>query len=71
MPPNEPHSLGADEPTARPPHQQIADLLAQAILRRRAQATATTDDVSDPVGLGFPATERVNANPPSTAGVRA
>ena len=54
----------ADRP--RPPQQEIADLLAMAILRLRAEDLAydysTTPDVKDEVDLGFSAHQRVNTN---------
>ncbi len=54
----------ADRP--RPPQQEIADLLAMAILRLRAEDSAcdhsTTPDVKDEVDLGFSAHQRVNTN---------
>lgn len=63
----------ADRP--RHPHQEIADLLAVALLRLRAKDSAfdhpTTSDAKDEVGLGFTAHQRVNANPDQQEGVRA
>jgi hypothetical protein len=54
----------ADRP--RPPQQEIADLLAMAILRLRAEDSAcdysTTPDVKDEVDLGFSTHQRVNTN---------
>jgi len=63
----------ADRP--RHTHQEIADLLAMAILRLRAEDSAcdhsTTPDVKDEVDLGFSAHQRVNTNPYLEEGVRA
>jgi len=54
----------ADRP--RHPQQEIADLLAIAILRLRAEdlahAYSTTLDAKDQVDLGFSAHQRVNTN---------
>lgn len=58
----------------RHPHQEIADLLALAVLRLRDKDSAsdhsTTEDEKDAVGLGFTANQRVNANPYQKEGVR-
>ena len=55
----------ADRP--RHPHQEIADLLAVALLRLSDKDSAfnhsTTSDAKDAVGLGFTAHQRVNTNP--------
>ena len=63
----------ADRP--RHPHQEIADLLAVALLRLRDKDSAfghsSTSDEKDEVGLGFSAHQRVNANPDQQKGVRA
>ena len=63
----------ADRP--RHPHQEIADLLAVALLRLRDKDLAsnhlTTSDTKDEVGLGFTAHQRVNANPDQQKRVRA
>lgn len=63
----------ADRP--RPPQQEIADLLAMAILRLRAEDSAcdysSTPDVKDDVGLGFSAHQRVNTNLYQEEGVHA
>lgn len=54
----------ADRP--RPPQQEIADLLAMAILRLRAEDSAcdysSTPDIKDEVDLCFSAHQRVNTN---------
>lgn len=63
----------ADRP--RPPQQEIADLLAMAILRLRAEDSAcdysTTPDVKDEVDLGFSAHQRVNTNLYQEEGIHA
>jgi len=63
----------ADRPRA--PQQEIADLLALAILRLRAEESAcdysTTSDVKDEVDLGFSAHQRVNTNLYQEEGVHA
>lgn len=63
----------ADRP--RHPHQEIADLLAVALLRLRAKDAAcddlTTECAKDEVGLGFNGYQRVNTNPYQQEGVRA
>jgi hypothetical protein len=63
----------ADRP--RHPHQEIADLLAVALLRLRDKDSAsnhlTTSDTKDEDCLGFSAHQRVNANPDQQQGVRA
>ncbi len=63
----------ADRP--RHTHQEIADLLAMAILRLRAEDSAcdhsTTPDVKDEVDLGFSAHQRVNTNLYQEEGVHA
>ena len=63
----------ADRP--RHPHQEIADLLAVALLRLRAKDSAldhsTTSHEKDEVGLGFSAHQRVNTNLYQEEGVHA
>lgn len=63
----------ADRP--RDPQQEIADLLAMAILRLRAEDSAcdysTTSDVKDEVDLGFSAHQRVNTNLYQEEGIHA
>ena len=63
----------ADRP--RDSQQEIADLLALAILRLRAEESAcdysTTSDVKDEVDLGFSARQRVNTNLYQEEGVHA
>ncbi len=55
----------ADRP--RHPHQEIADLLAVALLRLRAKEAAcdysATAGAKDAVGLGFSSHQSVNVNP--------
>ena len=62
----------ADRP--RHPHQEIADLLAVALLRLRAKETAcdysTIAGAKDAVDLGFTGHQRVNTNPYQQEGVR-
>jgi hypothetical protein len=63
----------ADRP--RHPHQEIADLLAVALLRLRTEDLAcdcsATAGAKDEVDLGFSAHQRVNTNPYLEEGVRA
>lgn len=63
----------ADRP--RHPQQEIADLLAMAILRQRAEDSASdysgTPDVKDEVDLGFSAHQRVNTNLYQEEGIHA
>lgn len=58
----------------RHPQQEIADLLALALLRLRAKDSAcddsTTECAKDAVGLGFTGHQRVNTNPYQQEGVR-
>ena len=56
----------------RPRHaqQEIADLLAAALLRLRACPVSHTLENSERVRLGFPGQQRVNANPDHNNGVR-
>ena len=66
-------SANADRP--RPSHQEIADLLAVALLRLRTEDLAcdcsATAGAKDEVDLGFSAHQRVNTNPYLEEGVRA
>ena len=59
-------------PSDRPRHaqQEIADLLAAALLRLRARPSRDTIENSEHVCLGFPGQQRVNANPDHNNGVR-
>ncbi len=53
----------------RQPHQEIAELLAAAILRIRTKSCDISLKNSE-VCLGFPAIQRVNTNPSYTQGVQ-
>ena len=59
-------------PSDRPRHaqQEIAHLLAAALLRLRARPSRDTIENSECVRLGFPGQQRVNANPDHNNGVR-
>ena len=63
----------ADRP--RHPHQEIADLLAVALLRLRDKDSAfnhsTGSVTKDEVGLGFTAHQRVNTNLYQEEGIHA
>ena len=61
-------SLPSDHP--RHPQQEIADLLAAALLRLRARPSRDTIKNSECVRLGFAGQQRVNANPDHHHGVR-
>ena len=65
----------AETDRPRHPQQEIADLLADALLRLRAKGSAfdhsTTSEEKGVVRLGFTANQRVNANPDQQEGVRA
>jgi hypothetical protein len=65
----------ANDDRPRHPHQEIADLLAVALLRLRAKDSScdssATVGVKDEVGLGFSGHQRVNANPYQQEGVLA
>jgi hypothetical protein len=63
----EPISISPPSDHPRHPHQEIADLLAAALLRLRARPSR---DTSECVRLGFPGQQRVNANPDHHHGVR-
>lgn len=57
----------------RHPQQEIADLLATALLRLRARHLSHVTDAgadSDSVGLGFCPPQRLNTNPDHSTGVR-
>lgn len=68
-------SFCASPDRPRHTHQEIADLLAMAILRLRAADSAcdysTTSDVKDEVDLGFSAHQRVNTNLYQEEGIHA
>ena len=70
MPERQPISISP--PSDRPRHaqQEIADLLAAALLRLRRQPERNTIENSECVRLGFPGQQRVNANPDHHHGVR-
>ena len=66
----EPISISPPSDRPRHAHQEIADLLAAALLRLRARPSRDTTENSERVRLGFPAQLRVNANPDHHHGVR-
>jgi hypothetical protein len=66
----EPISISPPSDRPRHPHQEIADLLAAALLRLRARPSHNTVKNSECVGLGFPGQQSVNTNPDHHLGVR-
>ena len=64
--------ISISPPSDRPRHaqQEIADLLAAALLRLRARSVSHTLENSERVRLGFSGQQRVNANPDHHYGVR-
>jgi len=66
----EPISISPPSDRPRHPQQEIADLLAAALLRLRARPSSHTIENSERVRLGFPGHQRVNANPDHDNGVR-
>ena len=64
--------ISISPPSDRPRHaqQEIADLLAAALLRLRTSSPSHTFENSERVHLGFPGQQRVNANPDHDNGVR-
>jgi len=66
----EPISISPPPDRPRHPQQEIADLLAAALLRLRAQPERNTLENSERVRLGFCGQQRVNANPNNHHGVR-
>ena len=66
----EPVSIFPTSDQPRHPQQEIADLLAAALLRLRTRPSRDTIDTSECVRLGFPGQQRVNANPDHNNGVR-
>ena len=66
----EPISISPPSDRPRHPQQEIADLLAAALLRLRAQPERNTLKNSERVRLGFCGQQRVNANPDHNNGVR-
>jgi len=65
----EPISISPPSDCPRHAQQEIADLLAAALLRLRARPSRDTIETSECVRLGFPG-QRVNANPDHNNGVR-
>jgi hypothetical protein len=66
----EPISISPPSDRPRHAHQEIADLLAAALLRLRARPSRDFTENSECVRLGFPGQQRVNANPDHHHGVR-
>lgn len=66
----EPISISPPSDCPRHAQQEIADLLAAALLRLRARPSRDTIETSECVRLGFPGQQRVNANPDQQEGVR-
>jgi hypothetical protein len=66
----EPISISPSPDQPRHPQQEIADLLAAALLRLRAHPGRNTIENSERVRLGFCGHQRVNANPDHNHGVR-
>ena len=64
--------ISISPPSDRPRHaqQEIADLLAAALLRLRTRPSRDTTENSECVHLGFAGQQRVNANPDHNNGVR-
>ncbi|MCI1193823.1 hypothetical protein MOJ79_18475 [Calidifontimicrobium sp. SYSU G02091] len=66
----EPFVLDPEADRPRHAHQEIADLLAAALLRLRARPSRDTTENSECVHLGFCGPQRVNANCDHARGVR-
>ena len=66
----EPLSISPPSDSPRHPQQEIADLLAAALLRLRVRPHSHTLESSERVRLGFAGQQRVNANPDDHHGVR-
>ena len=66
----EPISISPPSDRPRHAHQEIADLLAAALLRLRTRPSRDTTENSECVHLGFAGQQRVNANPDHNNGVR-
>ena len=66
----EPIAIGTSPERPRHGHQEIADLLAAALLRLRVRQSRDIPQNSEHVCLGFPGQQRVNANPDHNNGVR-
>ena len=70
MPKRKPFCIFPPTDHPRHAHQEIADLLAAALLRLRARSSRDFTENSECVRLGFPAQQRVNANPDHHHGAR-
>ena len=66
----EPISICTSPDRPRHAHEEIADLLAAALLRLRARPVRNAIENGERVRLGFPGQQRVNANPDPHHGVR-
>ncbi len=66
----EPFSISPPSDRPRHPQQEIADLLAAALLRLRVRPASHNLKNSERVRLGFSGQQRVNANPDHHHGVR-
>ena len=66
----EPISISPPSDRPRHAHQEIADLLAAALLRLRTRPSRDTTENSECVRLGFAGQQPVNANPDHHHGVR-
>lgn len=66
----QPISISPPPDRPRHAHQEIADLLAAALLRLRARPVRNAIENSERVRLGFSGHQRVNANPDHDNGVR-
>lgn len=66
----EPISICPPPDRPRHAHQEIADLLAAALLRLRTRPSSHVIENSERVRLGFSGQQRVNANPDHHHGVR-
>ena len=66
----EPISISPPSDCPRHAQQEIADLLAAALLRLRARPSRDTTENSECVRLGFSSQQRVNANTDHHHGVR-
>jgi len=66
----EPISISPPSDRPRHPQQEIADLLAAALLRLRVRPSSHIMQNSERVRLGFLGQQRVNANPAHQHGVR-
>ena len=66
----EPISISPPSDRPRHPQQEIADLLAAALLRLRTRPASHALENSERVRLGFCGQQRVNENPDHHHGVR-